>query len=167
MASGDTLLEFHPYMNEPPGSAGATLDVRNYRPCLDFDAASTERAVFSAVMPQHYSRTTGVTVYLHVAWSTDTNTDHKTRWDVAWELVGDGYLDIDSDDWGSPNSASQSVVATCGYVDVVAIAFLDGSDMEMIEAGDGFRIYVERDHDHADDDATGDSELYHVELRET
>jgi hypothetical protein len=166
MASGDSLLLFHPSNNEPPASSYATPDTRNSRPCLDFDASTTERAVFSAVMPQHYDGS-GVTVYLHVAWSSDTNTAHKTRWDVAFELVGDGDLDVDSDDFAAANSASQSVVATSGHVDITTIAFTDGADMDSVAAGDGFRIYVERDHDHADDDASGDAELLWLEIQET
>lgn len=167
MASGDTLLIFHPYNNEPPSSSYATLDTRNSRPCLDFDAGATERAVFSAVMPQHYAGTTGITVYLHVAWSTDNNNTHETRWDVAFELVGDGDFDIDGDGFAAANSVSQTVEATLGNVDITSVAFTDGADMDTVLVGDGFRMYVERDHDHGDDDATGDTELYWVEIQET
>jgi hypothetical protein len=64
MSSGDTLLQFHPYNNEPPSANYMTLDTRNQHVCLDADATTNESAVFSAVMPQHYSAATGVTVYI-------------------------------------------------------------------------------------------------------
>jgi len=166
VASGDTLCRFHPYGNEPPSSSYATLDTRNGRPCLDFDASSTEQAIFSDVMPQHYD-SGGVTVYLHVAWSSDNSASHKTRWDVAFERVGDGQLDIDGDSFAAVNSVSQSVEGTLGNVDITSVSFSDGVDMDSVATGEGFRLSIQRDHDHADDDATGDAELYWVECRES
>lgn len=167
MASGDTLLVFGPYHNEPPSSSAATLDTRNYHPCLDFDAAATEVAVFSGVMPQVYAGTTGITVYIHAALSSDTNNAHKVRWDAAFERIGDSQQDIDSDGFAAVQSVSMSVPSTSGYLDIVSIAFTDGAQMDSIAVGESFRLKVQRDHDHADDDATGDAELFKVEIRET
>jgi len=164
MASGDSLLQWHPYSNEPPASNYATLDTRNSRPCLDFDATTNESAVFSAVMPQHYAGTTGVTVYLHYAMSTAVA--NTVDWDAAFELVGDQDLDVDGDDFAAVNSVDDTTVpGTSGLVDIVSIAFTDGADMDSVTAGDGFRLKITRDA--ASDDATGDAELYWVELRET
>ena len=164
MASGDTLLIFHPYNNEPPASNYATLDTRNSRPCLDFDATTNESAVFSAVMPQHYAGTTGVTVYIHYAMSSATA--DTVDWDAAFELVGDGDLDVDGDDFAAVNSTDDTTVpGTSGLVDVISIAFTDGADMDSVAVGDGFRLKVTRDA--SSDDATGDAEVYWVEIRET
>jgi len=164
MASGDSLLIFHPYNNEPPASNYATLDTRNSRPCLDFDATTNESAVFSAVMPQHYAGTTGVTVYIHYAMSSaEADT---VDWDAAFELVGDQDLDVDGDDFAAVNSVDNTTVpGTSGLVDVVSIAFTDGADMDSVAAGDGFRLKITRDA--ASDDAAGDGELFWVEIRET
>jgi hypothetical protein len=164
MASGDTLCVFHPYNNEPPSSNYATLDTRNSRPCLDFDATTNESAVFSGVMPQHYAGTTGVTVYIHYAMSSaEANT---IDWDAAFELVGDQDLDVDGDSFAAVNSTDNTTVpGTSGLVDVISIAFTDGADMDSVLVGDGFRLKVTRDA--ASDDATGDAELFWVEIRET
>ena len=164
MASGDTLLVFHPYNNEPPSSNYATLDTRNSRPCLDFDATTNESAVFSAVMPQHYAGTTGVTVYIHYAMSSaEADT---VDWDAAFELVGDQDLDVDGDSFAAVNSTDNTTVpGTSGLVDIISIAFTDGADMDSVTAGDGFRLKVTRDA--ASDDAAGDAELFWVEIRET
>ena len=164
MASGDTLLIFHPYNNEPPSSNYATLDTRNSHPCLDFDATTNESAVFSSVMPQHYAGTTGVTVYIHYAMSSaEADT---VDWDAAWELIGDQDLDIDGDSFAAVNSVDDTTVpGTSGLVDIVSIAFTDGADMDSVEAGDSFRLKITRDAD--SDDAAGDAELYKVEVRET
>lgn len=164
MASGDSLLIWTPLHNEPPSSNAATFDTRNSRPCLDFDATTNESAVFSAVMPQHYAGTTGVTVYIHYAMSSATA--DTVDWDAAFELVGDQDLDVDGDSFADVNSVDDTTVpGTSGLVDIVSIAFTDGADMDSVEAGDGFRLKITRDA--SSDDATGDAELYWVELRET
>jgi len=164
MASGDTLLIFHPYNNEPTATVYATLDTRNQHPCLDFDASTNESAVFSSVMPQHYAGTTGVTVYLHYAMSSAVA--DTVDWDVAFELIGDQDLDIDGDSFAAVNSVDDTTVPdTAGLVDIVSVAFTDGADMDSVAVGDSFRLKVTRDA--VSDDAAGDAELYKVELRET
>jgi hypothetical protein len=164
MASGDTLLIFTPLNNEPPSSNFATLDTRNQHPVLDFDATTNESAVFSAVMPQHYAGTTGVTVYLHYAMTSATSL--TVDWDVAFERIGDQQQDIDSDGFAAVNSVDNTTVpGTSGNVDIVSVAFTDGADMDSVAAGEGFRIKVTRDA--VSDDAAGDAELRFVEIRET
>ena len=164
MASGNSLLIVHPYHNAPPTANYATLDTRNQHPCLDFDATTNESAVFSAIMPQNYAGTTGVTVYLHYAVSTATA--DTVDWDVAWERIGDQQLDIDGDSFAAVNSVDNTTVpGTSGLVDIVSVAFTDGADMDSVAKGESFRLMVTRDA--ASDDATGDAELYKVEVRET
>jgi len=164
LASGDTLLVFGPYNNEPPTSNYMTLDTRNNHPCLDADATTNEYAVFSAVMPQSYAGTTGVTVYLHYAMSSAVA--DTVDWDAAFELIGDQDLDIDGDSFAAVNSVDDTTVPdTSGLVDIVSIAFTDGADMDSVTAGDSFRLKINRDA--ASDDATGDAELFKIELRET
>lgn len=164
MASGDTLLLFLPYHNEPPTSNYATFDVRNQHPCLDFDDSSNEDAVFTGVMPQHYAGTTGVTVRLF--WAMSSATANDVDWDVAFERIGDQVLDVDGDSFAAVNSADNNTVpATSGLVDVVSITFTDGADMDSVAAGELFRIKVTRDA--SSDTASGDAELYAVEIQET
>lgn len=164
MASGDSLLIFSPYNNEPPTSNYMTLDTRNQRPCLDADDTTNESAVFSAIMPQHYAGTTGVTVYIHFAMETaEANT---IDWDAAFELVGDQDLDVDGDDFAAVNSVDNTTVpGTSGLVDIVSIAFTDGADIDSVEAGDGFRLKITRDA--VSDDAADDGEIFWIEIRET
>jgi len=163
MAAGDTLLIWGPYHNEPPASNFATLDTRNLHPCLDFDATTNETAVFTGIMPRHYAGG-GVTVYLHYAMTSATS--NTVDWDVAFERIGDQQLDIDADSFADVNSVDDTTVpSTCGMVDVVSVAFTNGADMDSVAAGELFRLKVTRDA--ASDDATGDAELYAVELRET
>lgn len=164
MASGDTLITFGPLHNEPPSSDAATFDTRNLHPVLDFDATTNESAVFSAVMPQHYAGTTGVTVYLHYSMSSATT--NTVDWDVAFERIGDQQQDVDSDSFAAVNSVDNTTVpGTSGLVDIVSVAFTDGADMDSVAKGELFRIKVTRDA--SSDDASGDAELHVVEIRET
>lgn len=164
MASGDTLLIFHPFQNEAPSANFATLDLRNLHPVLDFDASTNESAVFSAIMPQHYAATTGITVYIHYSMSSATSGD--VDWDVSFERVGNEQQDVDSDSFATANSVDNTTVpSTSGDVDIVNVAFTDGADMDSVAAGEKFRIKVTRDA--SSDTATGDAELHAVELRET
>jgi hypothetical protein len=164
MASGDTLVQFGPLHNEPPSSNAATFDTRNQHPVLDFDASTDESAVFSAIMPQHYAGTTGVTVYIHYSMSSATS--NTVDWDVAFERIGDQQLDVDGDSFAAVNSVDNTTVpGTSGNVDVVSVAFTDGADMDSVAAGELFRLKITRDA--TNDDATGDAELHAIEIRET
>jgi hypothetical protein len=164
MASGDTLVIFRPQDNEPPAANYATLDLRNQHPVLDFDDSTNESGVFSAVMPQNYAGTTGVTVYIHYAMSSAVAND--IDWDAAFERIGDQQLDIDGDSFAAVNSVDNTTVpGTTGLVDIVSIAFTDGVDMDSVAAGEGFRLKITRDA--VSDTAAGDAELRFVEIRET
>src|SRR3990172_4858351 len=159
MASGDSLILFHPYNNEPPAANYATLDTRNGHVVLDFDPTTNESAVFSSIMPRNYAGG-GITVYIHYAMtSAEANT---VDWDVAFERIGDQQLDIDGDSFAAVNSVDDTTVpATSGLVDVVSIAFTDGVDMDSVAVGESFRLKITRDA--ANDDATGDAEILEIE----
>lgn len=162
MASGDTLLIFSPYNNEPPSSNYATLDSRNQHPTLDFDPTTNESAVFSSIMPQVYAAN-GVDVLIHYAMSSATAGD--IDWDVAFERIGDQQQDLDVDGFAAAQSTNNTTVpATSGLVDIVTVSFADGAEMDSIEIGDSFRIKITRDA--GSDTAAGDAELVKVEIRE-
>ena len=165
MASGNTLIEFFPYNNEPPTANYATLDTRNQHPCLDFDADTDESSVFTGVMPRHYAGTTGVTVTLY--WAAATATANDCVWDVSWERIDDEGLDIDADSFAAVQSATATAPGTSGQVQYTTIAFTDGAQMDSVVAGELFRLKVTRDANNGSDDMAGDAELLGVEIRET
>ncbi|MFQ6027398.1 MAG: hypothetical protein ACE5Q6_07895, partial [Dehalococcoidia bacterium] len=100
----------------------------------------------------------------HYAMSSATSGD--IDWDAAFERIGDQQLDIDSDSFAAVNSVDNTTVpGTSGFIDVVSIAFTDGADMDSVAAGEAFRLKVTRDA--ASDTASGDAELWAVEIRET
>lgn len=165
MASGDTLLQFTPLHNEPPISTGvfATLDSRNDHPVLDFDDTTNEQVNFSAILPRNYGGG-GLTVYLHYAMTSAVAGD--IDWGVAFERIGDGQQDIDSNGWAATKTVVNTTVpGTCGHVDIVSIDFSDGAEIDSIAVGEGFRLGVYRVA--VDDTAVGDAELLFVEIKET
>lgn len=164
MASGDTLLIFTPLHNEPPSSAFATYDWRNRHPTLDFDAATDESAIFTAIMPRHYAGG-GITVYLHLTDSNDNNPAHQSYWDVAFERMTG--LDLDGDSFAAAQSGHVGPNGTVGVPVALAIPFADGAEMDSVAAGEPFRLKVTRDADNGSDDWINDVELLGIELKET
>jgi hypothetical protein len=167
MASGNTLCVFSPNDNEPPVSAYATLDSRNAHPCLDFDAATDEEAVFSSVLPAHYGGG-GLTVELW--WAASSATSGSVRWQADIERMNAGGPDLDSDSFtGTFQSAGGTANATSGILTKTNITFTSGAQMDSLAAGEPFRLKIRRDADGTSgtDDATGDAELYAVHIKET
>jgi hypothetical protein len=164
MASGDTLIVFGPYSNEPPATAYATLDTRNQHPTLDFDPATDESAVFTGVLPRHYAGG-GLTVNLHLTDTNDTNAAHASYWDVAFERLT--AQDTDSDGFAAVQSTHVHPNGTSGIPVVATITFTDGAQMDSVAAGELFRLKVTRDADHGSDDWANDAELLAVEIKES
>ena len=138
---------------------------------MDFDDDAGEFIAFKGVIPNHYAGG-GVTVSLIFAMSSDHDPAHKVRWDVYWSLIHDfsftaGVQAITGDGWAASNSVSQAVNDIIARTEQADITFTDGVDMDSVEANDGYLIAIGRDHDHEDDDATGDAELWAVIIKET
>lgn len=157
---GDTLLILTPLCNEPPASNPATLDLRNGHPVLDFDDTTNESAVFTAVMPRHYS---GGNLAVHLHFAMTSAVADTVDWDVAFERIGE-VLDIDGDSFAAVQSSDDTPVsATCGIVSIADIAF-SNAQADGVQVGEMFRVKVTRDA--ASDDAAGDAELLAVEIRD-
>ena len=163
MASGQTLLVFLPFHNEPSASNYATLDFRNNHPVLDFDTTTQETAQFTGVLPRNYAGG-GITVYVH--WAATSATTGTIGWDVSFERIGTGSQDIDSDGYATAQTITAATVSgTSGNVSVTNVAVSNGANMDSIAVGEAFRLRIRRDV--ANDTATGDAELVAVELKET
>ncbi len=165
MASGDTLATFSPLSNEPPASAYATLDTRNSHPTLDFDdAAASEAAVFSFVLPRNYAGG-GITVSLH--WAATTATSGNVIWQTSFEDFGPSQ-DTDSDGFATAVTwAAAAANGTSGVLTVSSQAHTNGAQIDSVAAGDACRIKIERLGSNGSDTMSGDAELMAVELRET
>jgi hypothetical protein len=162
MASGNTLLVFGPLNNNPPATNYATFDTRNSVPVLDFDASTDEAAVFSGVLPRHYSGG-GLTLTCHCAMTSATSGNVILQ--AAIERMN---TDEDTDSFASAQSSTATAVnGTSGIVFPVTATFTSGAQMDSLAAGEPFRLKINRDADNGSDTATGDLELVMVEVQET
>jgi len=166
MASGETLIEFTPLHNEPPAAAYATLDTRNAHPCLDFDGATDEEAVFTGILPRNYAGG-GLTIVTY--WSFTSATSGSLRVQTSIERIDVSSLDIDADSFATANSAGGTAPGTSGQVIAVTTTHTSGAQMDSLAAGELFRFKIRRDADGTSgtDDIVSDAELLGVEIRET
>jgi len=164
MAAGDLLADFSPQCNEPPSSGAATPDVRGGHPVLDFDDSADEAAVFTAILPWHYSGG-GITVYAVVSFTSDTGDGHTGQLEIAFERIGDAGQDLDSDGFAAAKELTVAVPSTCGHTEVGSVAFTDGAEIDGLAAGELFRVRVVCDA--SESDFSGDLELERLVLRET
>lgn len=163
MASGDTLLTLLPQMNQPPTSNYATLDIRNGHPVLDFDTTTQETAIFPFLMPRNYAGGNLVVYVHHAASSATTGT---IGWDVTFERIGDSQQDTDADGFATAQTITAATVpGTSGHVDIVNVTCTAGAaGTDSIAAGERGRLRIRRDV--TNDTATGDAELFGVEVKE-
>lgn len=164
MASGNTLVVFTARDGVPATSNGAVHTIRNGHPCLAYDSTTGETAYFEGVMPQTYSDTTGVTVYLY--WAGAVAGTNTIGWLIAFERIADGGTDMDADSFASDQTVTaEAADATAGILDVSSVAVTKGANMDSLVAGELFRLRVTRDV--ANDNLAGDAHLFAIEIRET
>ncbi len=127
-----------------PTSNYATPDVRGTHRVLDFDgtAVTGEYAYFEGVMPPGYQGS-GLIVYLN--WSYDGADANDVDFDVAFERIDAGTLDIDADSFAAANAADGTSNATSGITTTTSATFTDGADMDSVAAGEAFRLKITRD----------------------
>lgn len=154
-----TLDYFLPTDNEPPASNFATLDTRNSHPVLDFDTTTQETAIFRGVIPANVSLAGGVTVYAQ--WAATSATSGTIGWDVAFERITSGGLDIDGDSFGTAQTITATTVSgTSGITLVSSVNFSQAQLPASLTNGDMYRLRIRRDV--ANDSAAGDAELLMV-----
>ena len=162
MATGNTLATFFPRDNEPPSATYATFGLRNGHPTLQFDDTTSWAAIFTAVMPQNYSNTTGITVFVTASAVATSGT---MGWLLALERM-DTAMDIDADGYaGNQTVTATTVPGTSGFPLILSLAITKGANMDSVVAGDTFRLKVARDV--VNDSAVGNTEILSVEIRET
>ncbi len=175
MASGDTLLILNVLHAVPPATNYATLDTiaggstpAEAWPCLDFDPDASEYMDFpNLIMPRHYAGTTGITVTIVWAAPSETVVTDECRWEAALQRVNDDAVALTVDAAYAYNGVSADPPTVANEVAYDDITFTNGADMDSVVAGEMFNLRIYRDHDHADDTATGDCCLLAIEIKET
>ena len=168
MASGDTLFVFTPTDNVPPASAFATLDTfaaaTGLRSVLDFDGqAADETAIFSGVWPSNYAGG-GVDVIIH--YSLDGTDAQDVQFEVSVEVVqDDDDQDAGGQDFGAATDITDTPATnTANYSNITAAGAISHANCGSPAVGDGMRLKVTRDYDHAAN--TDDVQLHAVHVKE-
>lgn len=160
MASGDLLAVWEPDENEPPSSSGATRDMVNGQPILDFAAGAVEVAIFSTVMPPGFSNGNW-TITLHLSMTTATSGD--VDWDAAVDAQASG-ADVTADSFDTVDSdIDNTVPGTAGQMFLVSWT-IERANQDAVVANNKFRVRIRRDG--ATDTASGDAELHKVVIVE-
>ena len=139
----------------------AALDGGSGVPKLLFDASTTETALWMFKMPANYSSA----LVAELQYAMASATSGKVDFEIDIMAVADGE-DIDSSSFDSVNEVvgGTTVPGTAGFVDTINITL---SNNDSIAANEVCIIRVHRDHDDADDTATGDAELLALTLEYT
>lgn len=164
MASGDTLLILKANAADTPSSAGATHGSRNNQSVLKFPDDSTTSAYWGSLyLPDHYD---GGGITARIEFASDTATSLGVRLDGYFERRVAGTYDSDADGWQTtPQSVSPAHVTAAGLCENDDIDF-SNSQIDGLLKNEFFRFRLSRDHDHADDDMSGDLLIFAIALLE-
>lgn len=163
MASGDTLAKFFPQQAEQPSSNYGSYATRNAHGLIEFDDTTQQAVMFKDILSRNYSGG-GVTVYVH--WGAKTAITGTGGWVVDFERVSNNQQDIDSDGFGATSTVTAvTVPGTSGFITINSVAVTNGTNMDSIAVGEGYRLRIRRDV--ANDNAVGNLQLWGVEIKET
>lgn len=160
MASGDTLVVFTAL--NAIRFTGSSPDSVNWGPVVDL--ATGDDVIFGAVLPRHYGGG-GVTITLVYAMTSATANNIELT--TTFERNTDGTASgTDSFAGSGGTTGDVAVPGTAGLFDYATTTHTNGSDMDSLAVGETFRLKVARIIP-TGTDATGDLELFSVEIRET
>ncbi len=142
-------------------TAGAGIDGGSGPWKLLFDASVTESGLWQFKMPGDYASNP----VLKLQYAMASATVGKVDLEVDCMAVADGE-DIDSASFDSINeiSGGTTVPGTAGFLDTISIPLTNN---DSVAANELFFVRAHRDHDDADDTATGDLELVSATLEYT
>lgn len=170
MASGDTLFVFEPQMATLPSTNYATFDAfaaaTGVRLVLDFvgsGGSADEAAMFPGVWPSNYDGG-GINVVVH--YSTDGTSVGAVQWEVSVEVLQDtDDQDAAGQDFGTLTDITDTPsTATANILDITAAGAISHVNCGSPAVGDGMRLKIARDHDHATN--TDDAQLHKIVVTE-
>lgn len=169
MASGQVVVQVLEIM--PPGTLFAALTKRagGSTPAEGvlvwaFDAATIEYLDFKCYLLPNYA---GGGLTFTLPWSATSATSNATRWGIAVRRVADDAEDIDAAHTYDYNDVDDTAASASGELSYPTVAFTDGADMDSWAAGEIAIVRVRRNASHANDNMTGDAELWTIIGKET
>ena len=168
MASNEAVVQVLDVLM--PGANFAPLDIRaggstpaEQVQVFDFDAAAIEYLDFKCRLNGYDGG--GLTFTL--PWSASSATSGTTRWGIAIRRMQDDAEDIDASHSYDFNDVDDTAPSASGELSYPTIAFTDGADMDSWADGEIAIVRVRRNATHANDDMTGDAELWALFGKET
>ena len=168
MASGNVVAIIYNVI--PPAANGAAVSVRaggstpgERVPIYSFDAATIEYIDFYGYLTGY----AGGGLTLTTPWSAASATTNATRWGAAFRRNQDDAEDIDTSQTYDYNDVDDTTASASGEISLPTITFTDGADMDSLANNEMFILRIRRNASHANDNMTGDAELWTVIIKET
>ena len=165
MATGNTLLSFGAQNYQQAPSSYAYLGARNSHPVILFPDAGDKVALFSGVLPRHYTNL-GITAVIQWAAATSVTVTHVCRWGLSFERIAANAQDIDADGFATEKTVDGNPNTISGVLTYSTLAFTN-SEIDGIISGEAFRLKVRRITTSVTNNMTGNAQLLFVDLRET
>lgn len=163
MSSGNVVGLIHDVM--PPAANNAQMTVRaggstpgERLRVFAFDAATIEYMDYLCEL-QNYA---GGGLTIGLKWSATSATTNVTRWSAAIRRLADDAEDIDTSQTYDFNDVDCTAPTVSGENSYDTITFTNGVDMDSLANGEMFILRIRRNASHANDNMTGDAELWGV-----
>lgn len=132
-------------------------------PVYLFDASTIEYLDFKVLLRGYGGG--GLTIML--PWSAASATSNAVRWGAAIRRMQDDAEDIDAAHTYDFNDVDDTCASLSGELSYPTITFTNGVDMDSWAEGEIAIVRVRRNASHANDNMSGDAELWGIEIRET
>lgn len=168
MASNDAVIQVIEQLlltatfATPDIRAGGSTPPENVS-VLDFDASAIEYVDFKCRLKGYDGG--GLTFTL--PWSASTASSGTTRWGIAIRRMNDDAEDIDAAHTYAFNEVDDTAPSASGELSYPTITFTDGADMDNWADGEIAIVRVRRNGTHANDNMSGDAELWGIFGKET
>jgi hypothetical protein len=106
-------------------------------------------------------------ITMQYKWAAATATTGVTRWGGGFRRIQDDAEDMDASHTYDYNDVDATTASAAGEFDYVDLTFTDGADMDSVANGEAFIYRVRRNASHANDNMTGNAELYLLTGKET
>lgn len=167
MASGDTLFHITALDLLGVGTIATPDEVEHGTgqivSVMDFDSGQTEEAMtpHPIAMPGQYDGSSSIDVVIRGSMDSANTGTKQIRLDVKISRLNAGQ-DLGADGFASIQSVSVTVDNTADNIFSGTVTFTN-AQFDGVQPNEGFLLHIQRDHDQADDDATGDFQLLEIE----
>lgn len=145
-----------------PPTDPAQAESRNAHPIASFDDTTAEALIFNGLMSNDYAEGD---FNVDIDWVAASATTGGVTWGVSVERLAPGGQDIDSDGFAAQQTGTSTTNATSGVITRTTIT-LTQAQADLIEAGDRYRIEIERVVGDGGDTMIGDAQIVGVTGRQ-